>query len=166
MRKLYAAYGSNLNHRQMAKRCENAKFAGTGVLKHYSLRFRGDPDQAFATVVADETGFVPVALWEISSEDEKALDRYEGVPFHYFKQEISVYLENGNTVGAMIYIMNPKMKCGLPSGQYYRGIYLGYEDCGFDTAVLNEALHISVNEFYDNAVKQPDFRLSADFFRT
>ena len=98
MKKIYAAYGSNLNHRQMKKRCRDAKFAGTGMLKNYGLCFKGGSDNAFATIVPKEGAFVPVGLWEISSEDEKALDRYEGVPFQYFKQEILAELEDGSSV--------------------------------------------------------------------
>ena len=38
---IYYAYGSNLNLRQMARRCPTAKLLGTGVIPDYELLFRG-----------------------------------------------------------------------------------------------------------------------------
>ena len=38
---IYAAYGSNMNLRQMARRCHSAKVIGVGVLENYKLTFRG-----------------------------------------------------------------------------------------------------------------------------
>lgn len=39
-RKIYGAYGSNINLRQMAYRCPNAKVIGQGILNDYELTFR------------------------------------------------------------------------------------------------------------------------------
>lgn len=39
-KKLYIAYGSNLNIRQMAFRCPGAKLRGTGTVEDYELQFR------------------------------------------------------------------------------------------------------------------------------
>ncbi len=38
---IYAAYGSNMNLRQMALRCPSAEILGSGVLENYKLTFRG-----------------------------------------------------------------------------------------------------------------------------
>lgn len=78
MKKLYAAYGSNLNHAQMAYRCPDATVYGTAELKDHELLFRGSPTSAVATVEPKEGGSVPILLWEISKRDEHSLDRYEG----------------------------------------------------------------------------------------
>lgn len=40
-RKLYIAYGSNLNLMQMAERCPTARVVGTSMLENYQLVFRG-----------------------------------------------------------------------------------------------------------------------------
>ena len=37
-KRLYTAYGSNLNLDQMAMRCPTAKLVGTGVIQNYELR--------------------------------------------------------------------------------------------------------------------------------
>lgn len=48
-RRLYAAYGSNMNIEQMARRCPTARVVGKGVIKGYELVFRGLPNNAYAT---------------------------------------------------------------------------------------------------------------------
>ena len=60
---------------------------------------------------------MPVAVWEISKRNEQALDRYEGYPSHYFKQDVPVQLD-GKEVTAMVYVMNLKMDFGLPAPYY------------------------------------------------
>ena len=146
-KRLYVAYGSNLNIRQMQHRCPTAKLYGTGIVSDYELQFKGQPNCAFATIAPQEGSEVPVAVWEIQPQDERSLDRYEGYPSHYFKQNIPVQLD-GEEVDAMVYIMNLKMKFGLPSPYYYQTVLEGYHDCGLDTEVLDQAVRNSTQNFY------------------
>ena len=48
-RKIYLAYGSNLNLAQMKKRCPEAKVIGKANLRDYQLLFRGAGKGADAT---------------------------------------------------------------------------------------------------------------------
>lgn len=146
-KRLYVAYGSNLNICQMKHRCSTAKLYGTGEIKDYELQFKGHPDSAFATIAPKEGASVPVAVWEIQPRDEMSLDRYEGYPSHYFKQNIPVQLD-GEEVNAMVYIMNLKMGFGLPSPYYYQTVHEGYNDCGLNTDVLDTAVKESSARFY------------------
>lgn len=146
-KRLYVAYGSNLNIRQMKHRCPTAKLYGTGEIKDYELQFKGHPDSAFATIAPKEGASVPVAVWEIQPRDEMSLDRYEGYPSHYFKQNVPVQLD-GEEVNAMVYIMNLKMGFGLPSPYYYQTVHEGYNDCGLNTDVLDTAVKESSTRFY------------------
>lgn len=146
-KRLYVAYGSNLNIRQMKYRCPGAKLYGTGVIDNYELQFKGQPHSAFATIAPKEGASVPVAVWEISEKNEQALDRYEGYPAHYFKQNVPVQLD-GEEVNAMVYIMNLKMGFGLPTPYYYQTVYEGYNDCELDTDVLDRAVMESSAQFY------------------
>lgn len=138
MSKLYIAYGSNLNILQMGWRCPTAKVVGTGKILDYKLTFRG-----VATIEPEKKKEVPVAVWEIKESDEKALDIYEGYPNLYRKEMIEVDMEKGK-VQAMVYIMN-KGTPGLPSESYFNTIAKGYDDVGFDTSYLNEALEDTKN---------------------
>lgn len=155
-KRLYVAYGSNLNIRQMKHRCPTAKLYGTGEIRDYELQFKGRPDSAFATIAPKEGGSVPVAVWEIQARDEMSLDRYEGYPSHYFKQNVPVQLD-GEEVNAMVYIMNLKMGFGLPSPYYYQTVHEGYNDCELDTDVLDTAIKESAARFYA-AYRQQNFQ--------
>ena len=150
-KRLYAAYGSNLNIRQMKHRCPGAKLYG--VIENFELQFKGKPHSAFATIAPKDGASVPVAVWEISKRNEQALDRYEGYPSHYFKQDVPVQLD-GKEVTAMAYVMNLKMNFGLPSPYYYDIVLEGYEDCGLNPAALEQALRESTVQFYGSHWRQ------------
>ena len=151
-KKLYVAYGSNLNKGQMKYRCPTAKFYGTGMLQGYELQFKGREHTAFATIAPKDGASVPVGLWEIQPRDEQALDLYEGFPSHYFKKDVPVQV-GGKEVSAMVYVMNLRMNFNLPSPSYYATVHQGYRDCGLDTAALEQALQSSAQHYYDSAVR-------------
>lgn len=140
-KKLYVAYGSNLHLGQMEKRCPDATVYGTGVLKNYDLTFWGNFSRnGVATVIPKQGTDVPVGLWEISAEDEKYLDIYEGWPRLYRKENIKVTMDDGSVVTAMIYIMNENgMMPAYPSDMYYNTIATGYKSFGFDLGFLKGA---------------------------
>lgn len=148
MGKLYIAYGSNLNMRQMYGRCPGAKFLGTGVIENYALQFKGSPHGAHATIAPQEGAVVPVGIWRIQKRDETNLDRYEGYHkpgyCYYDKEQIPVKFENGMQIKGMVYIMDKTKDFGFPSVGYYHTVLQGYRDCGLDTRVLEKALKESV----------------------
>jgi len=146
-KRLYVAYGSNLNIRQMKYRCPTAKLYGVGTIEDYELQFKGQPNGAFATIAPKEGASVPVAVWEIQPRDEQSLDRYEGYPSHYFKQDVTVQLDS-EEVSAMVYIMNLKMDFGRPSPYYYQTVLEGYHNCGLDTDVLDQVVSDSAKRYY------------------
>lgn len=143
-KKLYVAYGSNLNVEQMAHRCPDATVAGTGILKNHRLQFWGWTGHGVATVTQKSGSAVPVALWEISEADERNLDSYEGFPYLYRKENIEVLLDTGETVTAMVYLMNKKYRGekispAAPSDGYLSTILQGYRHFGFKRDVLCKA---------------------------
>lgn len=152
-KRLYVAYGRNLNILQMKQRCPTAKLCGTGTVENYQLQFKGRPQSAFATISPKEGSSVPVAVWELQPRDERALDRYEGYPSHYFKQDIPVQLDGKEVVG-MAYIMDLEMDHGLPSLAYYQTVQEGYEDCGLDVSVLERAVLDSAKPYFAEGIRQ------------
>lgn len=152
-KRLYVAYGSNLNILQMKHRCPTAKLCGTGTVANYQLQFKGRPQSAFATISPKEGSSVPVAVWELQPRDERALDLYEGYPSHYFKQDIPVRMDSKEVVG-MAYIMDLKMDHGLPSLDYYQTVQEGYEDCGLDVSVLEQAVVESARQYFAEGIRQ------------
>lgn len=154
MKRLYIAYGSNLNLQQMAKRCPTARVCGKGELKDYRLLFKGVPDNAYATIAPFKGGKVPVLVWEVKPKDEKALDIYEGFPNFYYKKDLEVELESGEILTAMVYIMTDKIKdrinLNLPSERYLRIVKEGYTSAGFDIGFIEEALKVSAEDIGEN----------------
>lgn len=144
-KKLYIAYGSNLNIKQMANRCPTAKVVGASTLKDWRLLFRGAHAGAVATIEPFKGGSVPVLVWELTSADETALDRYEGWPFLYRKETVKVKL-GGKTIKAMVYVMNEGRPLGQPSCYYYTTILEGYKNAGFDLNILRQATIDSVEK--------------------
>jgi hypothetical protein len=134
-KRLYIAYGSNLNLLQMANRCPTAKPMGTVALNDYELLFR----EGVATVAPREGDTVPVLVWDIKPTDEIALDHYEGYPHLYGKKMMDVILDD-RAVSAMAYVMTPGHAAGYPSEYYLNVIAEGYKSAGFDLSVLDTAV--------------------------
>lgn len=137
MKKLYIAYGSNLNLEQMNYRCPTAKLVSTGTLENCAMDFRRMSSNAYATIHPQKGSFVPVAFWEIDQQAERALDMYEGYPRFYYKRILQITSADGFVMDAMVYIMNDKATPGIPSPHYIRTIYMGYIDVGLNTDVLS-----------------------------
>ena len=139
----YIAYGSNMVAEQMAHRCPGAKLIGTGYLPNHRLEF-----YLHATVERTRAhgAKVPVAVWEISEEDERSLDRYEGFPTYYTKHKRTVQMDDGSRIEGMVYIMN-MIRPLIPHASYYNGIRDAYEKLGIGfeiKRVLEPALNRSI----------------------
>lgn len=136
-RRLYIAYGSNINLEQMSNRCPNSKVIGKEMLKGYELEFRG-----VATIVPNDKSEVPILIWEIDGRDERSLDRYEGFPNLYRKELFEIEVD-GEKKECMAYLMN-KGQISPPTSYYYNVINQGYEANGMDKSYLRAALERSV----------------------
>ena len=137
--RLFAAYGAGLNRTEMAKHCPTAKLIGSAVLKNYRLSFRGSKAGALATIEKARGGSVPTLLWEISPQDEAAIDRWIGVPELYRKATIKVR-RDGILVDVLIYILNSGKPQNKPSAFYYSTLLEGYKAAGFDAKTLKAAV--------------------------
>lgn len=144
MKRLYVAYGSNLNLEQMKHRCPTATIYGKGKLHDYKLFFKGMDHNAFLTIEPCKGSIVPVALWDIEPEDEKSLDRYEGYPSFYYKEDVEVELDTGEMIRAMVYIMALGVDYNEPSPRYHKAVTEGYQEFGFDTKYIEEAVKASI----------------------
>lgn len=147
MKRYYAAYGSNLNLKQMKVRCPDAKAIGTAVIEGYELLFKGSKTGSYLTIEPSVRNQVPVGIFEVSPADEKALDRYEGFPTFYYKKEMKlpVKLVNGKTknMKVFVYIMDETRELGLPTLYYVETCLEGYKDFGFDKKHLDHAIRRS-----------------------
>lgn len=135
--KLYVAYGSNINLDQMAFRCPNSEVVGTAMLQGYELQFK-----RVATIEKNADAQTPVLIWKLPKEDERVLDRYEGFPSLYRKEQVSLEVDSQEQK-AMVYIMNGNRPLAEPSMRYYECIQQGYIENGMDLSYLERALEQS-----------------------
>ncbi len=116
---LYAAYGSNLDPRQMAERAPTSPPRGAGWLDGWRLTFGGEELgwEGALTTVAEEPGQqVFVMLYDLSDGDESALDQWEGSDIGlYRKVRVRVQTLDGD-VGAWLYVLDA-YEGGLPSAR-------------------------------------------------
>ena len=132
---LYFAYGSNLNHFQMKRRCKDSVFLIKINLKDFKLTFRSK--YRAADIEPKKKSIVPGGLFEISKSDEKKLDIYEDFPILYKKYYFSYY---GKKV--MTYTMVKKTNFTFPTERYLNVVKRGYKDCELDKKYLEKALLI------------------------
>jgi gamma-glutamylcyclotransferase (GGCT)/AIG2-like uncharacterized protein YtfP len=130
---LYFAYGSNLNHFQMKRRCKDSIFLKGFNLKNFKLTFRSK--YRAADIEPKKNGIVPGALFKISKSDEKKLDVYEDYPTLYKKYYFIYY---GKKV--MTYVMTKKTLFRFPTERYLNIIKCGYKDCNINSRHLKIAL--------------------------
>ena len=124
---LYFAFGSNLNQKQMKRRCKDSKYIGCYSLKNYKLVFRNYYlGGGVADIQKDKNSTVLGAIYKISKKDEKELDLYEDYPKTYIKKYFKLL---GKKV--MFYYMPKKTMHVPPSKRYLNLIIQGYKDCGY-----------------------------------
>ena len=128
---LYFAYGSNLHHLQMKRRCKDSTFLKKINLKDFRLTFRN----MYADIEPKKNSIVQGALFKISKIDEKKLDVYEDYPIVYKKYYFTYY---GKKI--MTYTMVKKTLFTYPTKRYLDIIKKGYTDCNLDNHILKKAL--------------------------
>ena len=130
---LYFAYGSNLNHFQMKRRCKDSTFLKKMNLKNFKLTFRSK--YRAADIEPKKNSIVPGGLFEISKSDEKKLDMYGDFPILYKKFYFSYYDKK-----IMTYTMVKKTKFMYPTERYLNVVKQGYKDCKLNFKFLKIAL--------------------------
>jgi len=127
-KRLYIAYGSNMDVSQMEIRCPGAEVVGKTYLKNWELTL-----PHYANIERRVGKRTPVLIWETTKEDEIELDRYEGYPVLYDKIDIIVNV-NGKRMSAIAYVMTDEYKKldKEPRSGYVEQILRGYRNAGFD----------------------------------
>jgi len=125
----YFAYASNLNREQMRERCPDslAKFPAT--LHHYQLVFVGWSRNwrgGTATIRPIRGGKVLGAIYEVTEECLRRLDRYEGSD--YRRLNVTVNNEDGEPMEAVTYIRSGQAEPAKPSKEYLAILQQGYKE--------------------------------------
>lgn len=139
---VYFAFGSNMDHVQMARRCPGATSLGLASLPGHRLVFRG-PSQnrggGVASVDPDPQQAVQGLLWELSEEDILTLDRREGAPHWYKRVTVSVTSADGSTRQAILYRLPDHVLEMIPTDAYYAQIAAACGTLELETAALEDA---------------------------
>ena len=129
----YFAYGSNLHHFQMKRRCPNCRYIKKIILKNHRMTFRSK--YGVADIERKKGNKVYGALYIISKLAERRLDVYEEYPKLYKKIFFKYYNKK-----IMTYTMVKKSKLVPPTTRYLNIIKQGYKDCKLDIKSLKIAL--------------------------
>lgn len=117
---LYAAYGTNMDPDRMSERCPHSPLETTGWLRGWRLTFGGEDhgwDGALCTIVEDPGEQVFVAIYDVTAEDEHALDQWEGADMGlYLKTKVRVSTLAGEVL-VWSYVLDA-YEGGLPSALY------------------------------------------------
>ena len=129
----YFAYGSNLHHAQMKRRCPKCVYIKKYTLNNYQLTFRSK--YGVADIERKIEKKVYGALYLISKCAERRLDVYEEYPTLYKK----IYFRYKRKK-VMTYTMCRKTKLVPPTTRYLNTIKQGYKDCKLNIKSLQVAL--------------------------
>jgi len=149
----YFAYGSNLDPEQMRRRCPGHRVIGAGFLPGHRLRFQGageDWGGPVATIVADPSDTVWGVVFELTDEDLRALDEYEGCRVDdptslYTRRDFQVRLADGGSMNATAYVMRRRPE-GNPSKRYLDAITRGARSHGLPTDYVDRlAAHPTID---------------------
>ena len=116
---LYAAYAGNLDARLMSRRAPHSPLRGTGWLNGWRLTFGGEElgwDGSLPMVVPEKGSQVFVALYDVSPQDMRTLDYWEGADTGlYNKIRLRISTLDGEQL-ASVYILDG-FEGGLPSAR-------------------------------------------------
>lgn len=131
----YFAYGSNLSKKQMAERCPDSKPVFSATLPNYQMVFTGWSRQWRGGVASIKTfrgAKVPGAIYEVTEECWRRLDRYEA---GYTRFNVTVFDEDSTPVAAVTYIKAGQIEETPPSREYLAVMRQGYRDWGLVSVV-------------------------------
>ena len=115
---LYFAYGSNLHLGQMHRRCPASRYIGTASLPSHRFHIN---QRGYANVLYSPGHCVQGLVFLITGDDEKQLDKCEGVSRAYYDKqllEIEVYPASGNHVARLVFDMAQQLKYQRPDDTY------------------------------------------------
>jgi len=143
-KKYYFAYGSNMSFKQMKDRCPDSEFVCVGYIENYKFVYDGYSKTrkgAVGNIIKDKKEKVWGAIFKISEEDEKKLDKYEGYPRAYSKKYLEAYDKQGNKYKVLVYLREPR-EIGLPSLEYEEIVVESAKQLSLPMDYINKYLQV------------------------
>ena len=133
---LYFAYGSNLWRKQMIRRCSDYRKISAGCINSWRwiITKRG-----YASIVVSEGDYVLGTVYELSEDDVRSLDHFEGVAQGNYRKEIITIEVEGRDLKCLVYI-DPVTEEGEPKEEYIARINNGIRDAGFPDEYVSRYL--------------------------
>jgi gamma-glutamylcyclotransferase (GGCT)/AIG2-like uncharacterized protein YtfP len=131
-----------MNFGQMNDRCPFARFLKRGFIKEYKFVYDGYSSTrrgAVGNIVPFENSKVWGAIFEITTKCRSRLDRYEGYPKYYLRQELEVWDDIGERCMAIAYFRVGQI-IGKPDKDYAEVILQGAKDCSLPEDYVIEFL--------------------------
>ena len=122
-------YGSNLCSARLEARVGHVHVVATGVLEGHDLRFhklgRDGSGKADAYFTGRRSVRVWGAIYDLSPDQKRELDRFEGVGSQYDESTVEIGLEGGRRVSAVVYrALASRIKDGLVPFDWYLAFVL------------------------------------------
>lgn len=155
----YFAFGSNLDSKQMKRRCPRAREVNTARVYGYALRFVGWSrgwGGAVADIAKRRGARTEGVLYELPYVDLKErMDRFEGCPHVYKRVRVNARLPSGRAVRAWTYVKAGNREHGVPSVEYFTAIWNGYESRYIDPQPLLDAVAAEVTRATRRRPRRP-----------
>ena len=130
-----------MNFYQISERCPKHKFVCKALLKNFKFVYDGTSKRggAVANIVEAKNGRVWGGLFEIDGKCLTALDKYEGFPSSYDRQNIKVNDDKGVWYDAIAYFRKGKQP-GEPSSDYRKLVREGASNCELPESYIENYL--------------------------
>ena len=134
-RRVYFAYGSNLDPVQFHQRCPKSEILGLATLRDHRWYIT---ERGVASVKPDPGSLVYGILARLTENDEKLLDTHEGIHLGLYRREfVTVDVANGGQVTALIYISSDT-GVGTPRFGYLERVLSGARHHSLPEKVIAE----------------------------
>lgn len=147
---LYFAYGSNLDVDSMQDRCPQARVLGPGCLKGFRLAFTWH-STGWSCGVADVVESTPEdevwgLVYQITTSDLDALDRYESYPRCYGRSQATIHTKDATLENVWIYTVCKKAEFISPSRRYLEIIKTACADYAFPDAYARMLKRVKIRK--------------------
>src|SRR2546427_2265350 len=125
----YFAYGSNMNRAQMRSRTGQILEEQPGRFGNYEMLFnrKSRGGSATANIRSAPGKIVYGVLYKVPDAAFRSLDRFEGVPEHYRRIEVSVTDSAGRKVTAQVYVATRVEKAFARRRTICKSFWMGLE---------------------------------------
>lgn len=172
---LYFGYGSNLWLHQMAQRCPTSTYEGIARLPDYRwmINSRGYANVVEASTPVSGNKYDNVVfglVYTLLEEDEERLDKNEGVPYCYTKEDLEVDFwpskNESESVDVskpsekrkmLVYIDRERVKDSMPKKEYIYRMNMGIKDAvkvGVPEKYVDSVMRKFIPEKDDQDVQQ------------